>query len=136
MLQNNLIKYFSIFFTTDDAEEELKDCHYRRETKVADSKTSILEPMNSNKPSNFELFKPNHTSSFELVSSNKQSSGCRTDSVYILPHVRFISLNGTEIPVLDENAIFKQEKSCKSSSSIKEEFSIELKTESTILTDV
>jgi hypothetical protein len=45
-------------------------------------------------------------------------------------------LNGTEIPVLDENAIFKQEKICKSSSSKKEEFSIELKTESTILTDV
>ena len=33
-------------------------------------------------------------------------TGSRIDSVYMLPKVKFVNLNGTEIPVLDEN-LFK-----------------------------
>ncbi len=87
----------------------MKDCHYRR------TPTILHAARCEDSKKMFQL-----KNSFELRDLSKQRN--QIDSVYILPKVKFVDMNGTEIPVLDEN-IFKKNETT-------------LKTESTILTEV
>ena len=94
--------------------EELSDCHYRRDKQLASrSKSPADKKVSQN-----------------LVQKLPEQSGNRVDSVYVLPKVTFVNVNGTEIPVLDENVL----KNCKSS--LKREIFNQVKSESKIVTDV
>ncbi len=76
----------------------MKDCHYRR------MPATILTPVNDSKKI------------YDLREINKKRR--QIDSVYILPKVKFVEMNGMEIPVLDENIFKKVEANVKTESKI------------------
>jgi hypothetical protein len=53
---------------------------------------------------------------YDLREINKKRR--QIDSVYILPKVKFVEMNGMEIPVLDENIFKKVEANVKTESKI------------------
>ena len=87
----------------NENEEEMRDCHYRRTPTISNRDEESKKILDSK--------------IFDLRDCSKRQRR-QIDSVYVLPKVKFVEMNGTEIPVLDENMLKKVETIIKSESKI------------------
>ena len=94
----------------NENEEEMRDCHYRQTPTISNRVGCDDE----------ESKKILDSKIFDLRDCSKRQRR-QIDSVYVLPKVKFVEMNGTEIPVLDENMLKKVETIIKSESKISTE---------------
>ena len=87
----------------NENEEEMRDCHYRRTPTISNRDEESKKILDSK--------------IFDLRDCSKRQRR-QIDSVYVLPKVKFVEMNVTEIPVLDENMLKKFETIIKSESKI------------------
>ena len=87
----------------------MTDCHYRRDRKPAQTGTTVSISSSGILDSNPATLPDGQTGSGPVLAlapgpdeNPVSKADHRTDSVYILPKVTFVNINGTDVPVLDE----------------------------------
>ena len=87
----------------------MTDCHYRRDRKPAQTGTTVSISSSGILDSNPATLPDGQTGSGPVLAlapgpdeNPVSKADHRTDSVYILPKVTFVNINGTDVPLLDE----------------------------------